>query len=674
MQCPVCGHQNLAGASVCARCRSPLTSAKQQTQICPECGADCPITAQHCPHCRQLLPLPERRLLGRGTVLAQRYRVEKLLGWGGFGAVYLAQDLRFQQRKVAVKENHNLSVLQSFLKEAELLASLQHPNLPRVSDFFQDQPPTIPYPRAYMVMDYIAGESLDERIERKGKLSESELLRIMRGVFDALEYLHKLRPPIYHRDIKPQNIRVTPDGRTFLVDFGIAKVGSGMTTVGARAATPPFSPPEQYRMTGATDDKSDQYALAMTMYVALTGKVPDQAEAPARVHALAMGQPDPLTPLWKIRKDISRHISHAIMKALSVDKNDRFANIVEFRRALYPQKVMGLTKRKLVAVVAATLLTAIIGSVAGYHVWKWRQPLWLLGTLKGHKAGVTWVLFTPDGKKLVSASHDGTIRVWDWKRRKSERVLIGHPKSVRMLSLLSPTRLVSAGWDGTVRIWNWRTGRLLEVLTANVGRLHAIAVSSNERWIVAGGEKGLAVWKAGKGKWLRRRYFIGHVRTLAFHPDDRTLAIGDARGRIWLWDVVDGWEKGLRAIPLNAHKGAVTALAFNPDGTLLLSGGEDAILLVWELIDGALFLSRRLEGWHLKEIRAISFRHDGKIAASCSMDDTLRIWRTDDWTVIFTRKGGQNWSLALTFSLFGDLLASASKDETVKVWKVRLSR
>ncbi|MCS7185631.1 MAG: WD40 repeat domain-containing serine/threonine-protein kinase [Armatimonadetes bacterium] len=673
MQCPVCGHQNLTGASVCVHCSSPLTDANQQTQMCPECGADCPITAQYCPCCRQLLPLPERRLLGRGTILAQRYRVEKLLGWGGFGAVYLAQDLRFQQRKVAVKENHDFSVLHSFLKEAELLASLQHPNLPRVSDFFQDQPPTIPYPRAYMVMDYIAGESLDERIERKGKLSESELLRIMRGVFEALEYLHKLRPPVYHRDIKPQNIRVTPDGRTFLVDFGIAKVGSGMTTVGARAATPPFSPPEQYKMTGATDDKSDQYALAMTMYVALTGKVPDQAEATARVHALAMGQPDPLTPLWQIRKDISKQISRAIMKALSVDKSDRFVSISEFRRTLYPRKVVGLTRRKLAIAVVATLFAVLVGSLSGYHFWKWRQPLWLLGALKGHRAGVTWVVFTPDGKKIISASHDGTIRVWNWEKKKSEKVLTGHPQSVRMLSMLNPRKLVSVGWDGTVRIWDWETGKLLEVLHAGIGRLHALAVSENGRWIVAGGEKGLSVWKVGETKGQMKRHFIGQVRTLNFNPDNRTLAIGDVHGRIWLWDIVDGWEEQFRSFPLNAHKGAVTALAFNPDGNLLLSGGEDAILLVWELIDGTLFLSRRLEGWHLKEIRAISFRHDGKIAASCSMDDTLRIWRTDDWSVVFTRKGGQNWSLALTFSPFGDLLASASKDETVKVWKVRLS-
>ncbi|MCS7265462.1 MAG: WD40 repeat domain-containing serine/threonine-protein kinase [Armatimonadetes bacterium] len=672
MFCPTCGFQNKFGATNCSNCGQPIVPLVLDKQMCPECGADCYLSAQVCPNCRQPLPLPERRLLGRGTVLAQRYRIEKLLGCGGFGAVYLAQDLRFQQRKVAIKENHDFSVLQSFLKEAELLASLQHPNLPRVSDFFQEQPPTAPYLRAYMVMDYIAGESLDERIERKGRLSEAELLRLMRGVFDALEYLHKLRPPVYHRDIKPQNIRITSEGRTFLVDFGIAKVGSGLTTLGARAATPPFSPPEQYRMTGATDDKSDQYALAMTMYVALTGQVPTHAEAPARVHAVAMGKHDPLTPLERIRPDISKHVTRAIMKALSVDKDKRFVSISDMRKALYLPKTVGFTRRKIFTVATVSVLILIASSFFGYQIWKWRQPLWLLGTLKGHSAGVTWVLFTPDSKKLISSSHDGTIRVWDLRNLRSEKVLTGHPKSVRMITMLSPTKLASAGWEGTVRIWNWQTGKLLQVMEAQIGQLNAVAASSDQRWLVAGGEKGLCVWKAVKKKWIGKRYPMANVKIVAFNPDDRTLAIGDAQGRIWIWDVVKGWRRPFDGVPVHAHKGAVTALAFNSEGSILLAGGEDANLTVWELIDGMLYLNRRLEGWHMKEIRAVAFRHDSKIAASCSMDDTLRIWRTEDWTVIFTCKGGQNWALALSFSLFGNFLASASKDETVKVWRLRL--
>jgi len=670
MQCPNCGHWNTANAFTCAQCGQSLQGQAQQ--LCPECGGDCSLYAQVCPHCRQPLPLPEWRLLGRGTVLAHRYRIERLLGWGGFGAVYLARDLRFQQRKVAVKENHDFSVLRAFLKEAELLASLQHPNLPRVSDFFQEQPLGIPYPRAYMVMDYIAGESLDERIQRRGKLSEEELLHIIQGVLDALEYLHGLCPPVYHRDIKPQNIRVTPDGRTFLVDFGIAKVGSGMTTVGARAATPPFSPPEQYRMTGATDAQSDQYALAMTMYVALTGYVPVNAEAAARVHALASGQPDPLIPLEKVRPDLSRHLVRAIAKALSVDKDQRFATISEFRRALYPPRVMGLTRRQFITAVVSTALLMALGSLFGYQVWKWRQPLWKLAELKGHKGGVTWVLFLPDGKRLVSASHDGTIRVWDWQKRRSQRVLRGHTRSVRALALLTPTQLVSASWDGTVGVWDWRAGKLLRSIPARIGRLHAIAVTNDQRWVAVGGEEGLCVWQVQNRQWRMHRYRLTPVTALAFHPDDRTLLIGDKWGWLRVWNVAkrSHWEAEKFLCP--AHQGAVTALAFHPSGNFVLSGGEDAVLLVWEFANGELTIRKRLDGWHLKEIRAVAFRHDGKIAVSCSMDDTLRVWRTDTWRLLLTRKGGQNWSLALAFSLLGDLFASASKDETIKVWRLKV--
>ena len=365
MYCLDCGHKNSSAAKHCVRCGKSLL-----TQFCPECGNLCDVTETQCRHCRQSLPPPMQRLLGKGMVLANRYRIEKLLGCGGFGAVYLATDMTFgqigQERKVAVKENHDPSALNAFLKEAGLLADLHHPNLPRVSDFFTEQPPTIPQPRPYMVMDYIAGEELWERIQRQGKLSEQEVLDLLVGIFDALEYLHGLQPPIYHRDIKPQNIRITPEGRTFLVDFGIAKVGGGTTTTSSRAATPPFAPPEQYRMAGETDDKSDQYALAMTIYVALTGRVPIHAEAPKREQAVTAGNPDPLEPIENLVPEVSQRVRIALKRALSVDKSARFPSIVDFRKALYPPLVMGLTRRQLFA--------AIAGTAAGISIMAFLSP------------------------------------------------------------------------------------------------------------------------------------------------------------------------------------------------------------------------------------------------------------------------------------------------------------
>lgn len=534
MICPNCGNVNKATAKFCARCGKLL-----QTQFCPDCGAECPTTAQVCPNGHPL-PLSHQRLLGKGIVLANRYRIEKLLGCGGFGAVYLASDLHLPQRKVAVKENHDPTVLKAFLKEAEILANLHHPNLPRVSDFFQEKPPTIPLSRPYMVMDYIEGEELWERIQKQGKLSEKELLDLLKGVFDALEYLHSRQPPIFHRDIKPQNIRITPDGRAFLVDFGIAKIGGGATTTGSRAATPPFAPPEQYRMAGETDERSDQYALAMTIYCTLTGQVPAHAEAPAREQAVSTGAPDPLEPIEKFAPDVSVRVRRAVMKALSVDKDKRFANIREFRQALYPPMVMGLTRRQLIAAVSGTTATIFLTLFIGYQVWKWRQPLWLVAELKGHKASVTWVAFTPDGKNLLSASHDRTVRVWDWRKGKNERVLRGHRDSVRCLALLSGNHVASASWDQTVRIWDWQTGKQISLLQCGLGRIHALAVSRNNRWLAAGGERGIIVWSLDKSTPSPSvHYGLIGIRSLAFHPNNKVLAAGDEKGKFGCWML---WE------------------------------------------------------------------------------------------------------------------------------------
>jgi eukaryotic-like serine/threonine-protein kinase len=663
MVCPHCGHVNAKAARFCSQCGHSLL-----TQFCPECGNLCDVTETQCRHCRQPLPPPMQRLLGKGMVLANRYRIEKLLGCGGFGAVYLATDLTFEQvrqeRKVAVKENHDPSALNAFLKEAGLLANLHHPNLPRVSDFFTEQPPTIPQPRPYMVMDYIAGEELWERIQRQGKLSEQEVLDLLGGVFDALEYLHSQNPPIFHRDIKPQNIRITPEGRTFLVDFGIAKVGGGTTTTSSRAATPPFAPPEQYRMAGETDDKSDQYALAMTIYVALTGRVPTHAEAPLRERAITAGNPDPLEPIEKLVPEVSPRVRKALKRALSIDKNSRFPSIAEFRKALYPPLVAGLTRRQLIAAIAGTAVGIGIVSFAGYQVWKWRQPLWLVTELKGHGAGVTWVAFTPDGEKVLSASHDKTVRVWDWRKSKCERILEGHTDSVRCLALLKSNLVVSASWDGTVRVWDWRTGEQQTTLKPNLGRLHALSVSRDGKWLAAGGEGGVCLWHLDSETPLRLTW--SHVRSLAFHPNNQMVAVGDSAGQIRLFHLA---QKKVTA-SWQAHTGAVTALAFHPNGAVLLSGGEDATLAVWDVV--AVSLVKRLEGWHQREVRAVAFRPDGQIAVSCSMDDRLRVWRTSDWQLVLTREGGRNWALALAFSPSGNFLASASKDETIKVWQVKL--
>ncbi|MCS7265896.1 MAG: serine/threonine-protein kinase [Armatimonadetes bacterium] len=291
-------------------------------QMCPKCSWNNFDTAKFCANCGE----PLRGLLGQGEILQGRYRIIKVLGCGGMGSVYYAEDLRLNNRPVAVKENFDSSpeAASQFRIEAELLATLRHPNLPQVFDYFIE-PKT---GKQYLVMDYIAGDDLEDIVEKRGPLDERNALRIMFQVFDAVDYLHRQNPPVIHRDIKPSNIKVQPDGTSILVDFGIAKrYLPGRETMGAAAAvTPGYSPPEQYGQ-GITDQRSDIYALGATLYFALTGQVPPEA-----IERVTHG--DKLIPPSRINPRVSMNVEQGILKAMSIRPIDRFSSVMEFKQAL----------------------------------------------------------------------------------------------------------------------------------------------------------------------------------------------------------------------------------------------------------------------------------------------------------------------------------------------------
>jgi Tol biopolymer transport system component/serine/threonine protein kinase len=266
--------------------------------------------------------------LERGALLHKRYRIVEILGQGGMGSVYRAVDENLGV-DVAVKENLFTTdeYARQFRLEAVILANLRHPNLPRVTDHF-----VIGDQGQYLVMDYIEGEDLRQRMERMGNITEDEAILMGAAMCDALAYLHTRKPPILHRDLKPGNVKITSDGHIFLVDFGLAKVlhGSQATTTGARAMTPGYSPPEQYG-TARTDPRTDIYSLGATMYAALTGIIPEDGLARAMDNTQ-------LTPLRKRNSKVSRRLAAAIEKAMGIDPADRFQNADEFKRALLGSK------------------------------------------------------------------------------------------------------------------------------------------------------------------------------------------------------------------------------------------------------------------------------------------------------------------------------------------------
>ena len=267
--------------------------------------------------------------LDKGTLIHNRYRVVDILGLGGMGSVYRAIDENLGT-SVALKENLFTTdeYARQFRLEAVILANLRHPNLPRVSDHF-----VVGDMGQYLVMDFIEGEDLRYRMERIGMLAEEDAVHIGASMCDALAYLHSRKPPILHRDIKPGNVKISPEGHIYLVDFGLAKVyqsASQATTTGARAMTPGYSPPEQYG-TARTDPRTDVYSLGATLYAALTGVIPEDGLARAMDNAQ-------LTPLRKRNPKVSRKLAAAIEKAMAVDPSDRFQISEDFKAALLASK------------------------------------------------------------------------------------------------------------------------------------------------------------------------------------------------------------------------------------------------------------------------------------------------------------------------------------------------
>jgi serine/threonine protein kinase len=264
------------------------------------------------------------------TFLRDRYRVEKQLGKGGMGAVYLALDTVLQT-KVAVKINQNprQEGRDQFLQEARLLAGLRHPNLPRVIDYFVIED------SQYLVMDFIPGDDLGTIVKREGKQEVDKVLYWAKQLGKALNYLHTQEPPVIHRDIKPGNIKITPRGEVILVDFGIAKSSdiTQETYNGARGLTPGYSPPEQYG-SGRTGHYSDQFGLAATLYNVLTNEKPVDA-----VERL-LGQAT-LKPIHELNPDVPPHVEEVITRALSIKPEDRYGSILEFVQALGQSSIPG---------------------------------------------------------------------------------------------------------------------------------------------------------------------------------------------------------------------------------------------------------------------------------------------------------------------------------------------
>lgn len=263
-----------------------------------------------------------------GDILQQRYRILGILGEGGMGAVYLAEDLRLPGKQWAVKEMKLAKVqaalgsledaVRQFREEARLLADLRHENLPHLVDLFEEGGAW------FMVMERVPGKTLQQIMqERKTPLNEEEARNVALQVLDAMEYLHSRPRPIIYRDLKPSNLMITPQNRVVLVDFGIARFfDAEKRTDTFKMGSNGYAPPEQYRGKGHTDPRSDLYALGALLHYLVTGRDP-QMEAPFF-----------FPPARSLNPSVSPKMEVAILRALELDREHRFPSAHDMAKAL----------------------------------------------------------------------------------------------------------------------------------------------------------------------------------------------------------------------------------------------------------------------------------------------------------------------------------------------------
>lgn len=271
-------------------------------------------------------------MLASGLVLQNRYRVIKQLGQGGMGAVYEAVDERLDTT-IALKETlfADERLRRQFEREARLLARMHHPALPRVSDHFGEGD------GQFLVMQYIAGDDLAQMMaDKRGPFPPDQVLTWGDQLLDALDYLHTQDPQIIHRDIKPQNLKLTARGQIILLDFGLAKGQTGEisrapTTASIFGYTPNYAPLEQIQGLG-TDPRSDIYALAATLYHLMTAVKPP--DALSRAAAIVNGQADPLQPANEINSSVGPEVARVLARAMSQNREQRFSSAAEMRAAL----------------------------------------------------------------------------------------------------------------------------------------------------------------------------------------------------------------------------------------------------------------------------------------------------------------------------------------------------
>jgi WD40 repeat protein len=592
-------------------------------------------------------------MLFREDDLIGRYIVQRPLGEGGFGVVYLVRHPLLPRNfalKILKPEilSRKPDINRRFTWEMNLLSKLNHPKIVQITDadiYRGEEGVELPF----FVMEYLPvclGDLIGEVSEmRQNSLSiwkkESrslpldKVMWIAEQLCDVLEYVHE--EGIAHMDLTPGNVLFEDEEslRLKLSDFGIARVIGRefhSMSVGEAYGTPYYIAPE-VRMEGEVDGRADVFSMGVLLYRMLTGMLPAGVAVPPS----------------EVVEGIPRHVSDAVMDAMVNDVGRRLRSVEDLRRRLFPP----VERRE--RVERSETLFEEVGPW-----WEERD------VLRIGEGSFRCLAYSPDGR-LIAVGTGAGIWLYDAETLNEVRFLGYDDRNIWVHSVsFSPDgELIASGSnDNTVRLWRVRDGKLIRTLRGHELPVYSVSFSPDGELIASGSnDNTVRLWRVRDGKLIRT--LRGHelpVYSVSFSPDGELIASGSVDNTVRLWRVRDG--KLIRT--LVGHEWSVSSVSFSPDGELIASGGSGIHL--WRVRDGEMI--RSLEG-HEGYVRSVSFSPDGELIASGSVDNTVRLWRVRDGKLIRTLEGHGSSVSSVSFSPDGELIASGSGDGTILVWSLR---
>jgi hypothetical protein len=614
-----------------------------------------------------------------------QFDVMRIVGRGGMGVVLEAFDTRLR-RNVAIKVldpdlGADEIARQRFCREARAAASVTHDNVVAVHQVEKSGDHHVPY----LVMQLVAGESLEQRLQREAPLPIREVVRIGMQAAHGLEAAHA--QGLIHRDIKPGNILLeTPHDRVKLTDFGLVRVADDvkLTQSGFVSGTPLYMAPEQ-AMGEEADHRSDLFSLGAVLYEMCAGQPPftgNSALAILRQVAEVKHRPlrelNPVVPDW-----LSATIDRLLAKkpADRIPTAAQLAELFDYEWALMmasseavpvvcqvEMRRRAIRGRAIGAIVATAVLA--VGLVGGKYLAKYAalpaaavssaEPLNVLSA----NAGAVWsVAFEPAGQSLAMAVEDGAVRIWDLSTANVTSTIDAHHGVAWSSKFWNKgDLLVTSGDDGLVKVWDLTRGEPLRVFEHTNG-VRGLALA-RDGTLYTGSRIGiLRTWSLDAESPLVEAQQPGAIYCVAISPDEETLATAGSDKIIRLWNAKTLTQK----LRLEGHTGPVNNVSFADGGKRLVSVGWDRTIRIWDVGSGQ--IARSWVG-HEGDIWGAAFSPDGSKLATGGFEGAVKLWDATSGELLATFLGHKVAIHTLAFNSDGTLLASGGRDGAVRIWKI----